>query len=419
MNILILTTLYQEPDDAKNAATTPVVHNFAREWVKMGHRVVVIHNFNVFLKPLYYVPKALQDIISNKLGFRVSLNVEQRRELNYIKDGVTVYKIPILKIIPMGSYSTHQLNRQWNRILKALSTIGFVPDIVVGHAENPQIWQLYMAKKEFVNTRTGIVFHGIEYLQRKNFEKWKDVYLESIDSYGFRSLNILKKAEEVIGFSNDYFLCPSGIADEYVGKFPQKSRVIRKLLFVGQLIERKHPETILDALSEMKDKDYELTIVGIGSQKEMLEKKASTCGLNVSFTGQLPHKEVLELMRENDCFIMISEAEVFGLVYLEALSQGCITIAAKDEGMDGIIRNGYNGFLCQAGNKHELGMILNYISNMKDCEIETMRRNGFDTAKQYSESEVARQYLLKLEGGVILIQYCLHLTRHWQREVAS
>ena len=37
---------------------------------------------------------------------------------------------------------------------------------------------------------------------------------------------------------------------------------------------------------------------------------------------------------------MISELETFGLVYIEAMAAGCITIASRNEGFDGIIKDG-------------------------------------------------------------------------------
>ena len=55
---------------------------------------------------------------------------------------------------------------------------------------------------------------------------------------------------------------------------------------------------------------------------------------------------------------MISKEETFGLVYLEAMSMGCITIASKNEGMEGIIIDGENGFLCTAGDDDELASII-------------------------------------------------------------
>ena len=46
--------------------------------------------------------------------------------------------------------------------------------------------------------------------------------------------------------------------------------------------------------------------------------------------------------------------KTFGLVYLEAMARGCITVASRDEGFDGIIQDGVNGFLCKSGDETEL-----------------------------------------------------------------
>ena len=52
-------------------------------------------------------------------------------------------------------------------------------------------------------------------------------------------------------------------------------------------------------------------------------------------------------MRESDIFILPSRNETFGMVYMEAMASGCITVCSKNDGVDGIIRDGINGFLCE------------------------------------------------------------------------
>lgn len=395
MNILILTTLYQEPDDCSDAVTTPVVHNFAKEWVKQGHQVIVIHNYNIFLKIFYMVPKKVMNKITNRLGYRVSLDLLQRKDLTYKKDGVTVYKLTILKIIPQGAYQDKKLKNQLNKILNILENENFIPDIILAHAENPQIYQLYYLKQNFPKAITSIVFHGIEYLQRPTFKKWLEVYYPSIDCYGFRSRGIYQKAQNVIDFQGKYFLCPSGIADEYVNnQLAPKKNDIYHILFVGQLISRKHVDTIIHAISYFNDDHYNLTIIGEGNDKErLIELTKKKNFKNVEFKGKLAHSLVIDEMNKADCFIMVSEAEVFGLVYLEAMSQGCITVASTGEGIDGVIEDKKNGFLCRAGNIEDLIKVLQYIRNMTKEELKAMRESAFFTAKQYSESIVAEKYL--------------------------
>ena len=395
MNILVLTTLYQEPDDCPDAVTTPVVHNFAKEWVRQGHHVIVIHNYNIFLKALYMMPSKIINKITNRLGYRISLDLSQRKDLAYQKDGVHIYKSTILKVIPQGAYPNRQLKHQVNKIQHILEKENFIPDIILAHAENPQIYQLYYLKQKFQKAITSIVFHGIEYLQRPGFTKWLKVYYPSIDCYGFRSQGIYFKAQKTLNFHNKYFLCPSGIANDYVNTPPAlENKSIYRILFVGQLISRKHVDTIIHAVSAIRDNCYSLTIVGDGNDKKLLMELAENKKLEkVIFKGKLPHSSVIDEMRKADCFIMISENEVFGLVYLEAMSQGCITIASKGEGIDGIIQDKKNGFLCKAGDVDDLIKVLQYIRNMSRTDLDSMRKKAFLTARQYNESSVAEKYL--------------------------
>jgi len=56
MKILVLTSVYPQPDDDKYTGVTPVVHYYAKEWAKAGHDVLVIHNANKFILPVYHQP---------------------------------------------------------------------------------------------------------------------------------------------------------------------------------------------------------------------------------------------------------------------------------------------------------------------------------------------------------------------------
>ena len=90
MKILVLTTIYKDIDDPTDAATTPVVHNFAKEWVAAGHEVILVHNFNIFPKILYYVTQLIWDKLSAKKGLRTILSLNQTFDVSYERDGVKV-----------------------------------------------------------------------------------------------------------------------------------------------------------------------------------------------------------------------------------------------------------------------------------------------------------------------------------------
>ena len=51
-----------------------------------------------------------------------------------------------------------------------------------------------------------------------------------------------------------------------------------------------------------------------------------------------PGDSAQTIIHNADCFVMVSSREAFGLVYVEAMAKGCIVIATKGQGMDGIIK---------------------------------------------------------------------------------
>ena len=128
--------------------------------------------------------------------------------------------------------------------------------------------------------------------------------------------------------------------------------------------------------------------------KEREEKKLDDNLRNKVFLkGRLERNEIKNYLNKSDVFVMISKHETFGLVYLEAMAAGCITIASKNEGFDGIIKDGVNGFLCEAGNTDELTSIINRINSMSKEDLEIISNNAQTTAKQMTDSQVAAAYI--------------------------
>ena len=81
------------------------------------------------------------------------------------------------------------------------------------------------------------------------------------------------------------------------------------------------------------------------------------------------------------------------------MSMGCIPIASRDEGFDGRIRDGINGFLCKAGDVEELAMVLNKINQMSPIELQRISCNAVITANNFTDTEVAKRYI----GDIIKI----------------
>ncbi len=134
--ILLLTSIYPSSDSTKG--TTPVVHHFCKQWVKQGHQVVVIHNDNKYLLIFYFLPDFVKNYITSKYGV-IFPNIKMRKSADVLRDNVRVFRRPMLKLIPFGLFSNYQLKKQLKEIKIILKNEDFIPDVITGHWENPQI----------------------------------------------------------------------------------------------------------------------------------------------------------------------------------------------------------------------------------------------------------------------------------------
>lgn len=400
MRILVMTSVYPSPLDQRGVSTTRVVHYFARQWVEMGHEVVVVFNANQYPRVFWLLPQRLRSLLMSRLSF-VPLVSDRGCDLDYEIDGVRVLRYPMLKLIPRGLFLPSQIDRQSNKIVAGLAQIGFSPDIILGHWDNPQL-QLLVRLKAHYQVRTGLVFHGLRNITHPLWGRVLRRYIPSIDTIGFRSVSMQRHFHAVFGRVNKEFLCFSGIPDEYVEHMPpvDKRRKfeegICRYIYVGSLIRRKYPDVVIRSLAELRrESGFELTIVGDGPMRSDLERLCSRLGVDhcVRFLGYRPRTEVIELMRNSDCFIMASRDEVFGLVYLEAMLQGCLVVCGKGEGIDGIIVDRVNGFTCEPGSVKQLVLTLDRIEKLGSDEKMRVSERARATALRFTDSQVARDYL--------------------------
>ena len=152
---------------------------------------------------------------------------------------------------------------------------------------------------------------------------------------------------------------------------------------------------MIEAVEKIKNTNVTVRIVGDGPLRDDLTNLASSLGLSnrITFMGKISRDKLQEEMHRCMMFVLISEHEVFGLVYLEAMLQGCIVIASRESGVDGIIVDGVNGFLCESGNSEELSNIITKVAKMSIPERKQISAKAQQTALNFSDSKVAERYL--------------------------
>ena len=397
-NILVLTPLYPAKDLPKE--NTPVVHYFTRQWVKEGYNVVVIHYPYNFPKLVLNLVKPFLGRIKQYFGMAV-LRTTYLKETEYELEGVRVKRIPLKKTKPHGRYSKKEIQLGFDRAVQYLEIIGYVPDVITSHWANPTFDLI-----PFFKERYGVPACYVDHLAGRDivntYKEDAEKLINNIDLIGYRSRYIKNTFEQLYGSQKPSFFCYSGIPEEFLPKQTHKRTFdkVKNFVYVGTLIKRKYPAEILPALCEVfGDDDFTMRYIGRGNEeveirnqitKYQVEKKVEIC-------GYMPREDVVKNLDQSDVFVMISKNETFGLVYLEAMARGCITIASWREGFDGIIEDGVNGFLCEAGDKNDLARVINRIRQMAVAELNQISENAMVTARKLTDKNVAMQYLNNLQ----------------------
>ena len=393
-NILLLTNIYPMNDPSYDG--TPVCHFFTREWVKSGYNVRVVHFMSLFPRPYYWAGRMFGDVIAAKTGC-VTYSHPSRHAQNYEVEGVPVLYVPIVKYIPHSNFAFRRIQAAFGHVCQELANEGFVPDVVTAHFPLPQLEMLFLFKQKFPAVKTCMVLHGdgsqIPTIYKENSQR----YMEAVDVWGFRSMAFKQQFEVLFGAKAKEFLCYSGIPEQFL-RHEEKSfaQGVRKFVFVGSLFKLKNVDVTIKALHQaFPAGDFEFHVVGSGAEESSLRSLVEELGLRtqVVFHGQVKREEAQQIMNNADCFVMVSSREAFGLVYVEAMAKGCITVATKGQGIDGVIVDGENGFLCESNNVEALAATLKHIRSLSAEQLRLVSRKAVDTACELTDAKVAAHYL--------------------------
>lgn len=395
-NILLLSTIYPLPKDNQG---TYVCHYFTREWVKMGYNVRVVHYQTVYPAPFYWVARLNRKKIAARTGAVVY--TERDKGGSYQMDGVPVKRIPLFKPIPHGGYTRRTINKSIKEITDWLGQDDFTPDVIIGHFPNPQIEVVNLLHDHYPQSKTCIVMHGDIEIAKKVYGDRLVELCKKIDVWGFRNPAVQRGFEIRVMKVDKAFMCYSGIPEDYIttSNAHHFDNPVSKVVYVGEMIERKYPVEVMTALENAyPDGNYQLTYVGNGSLLEKIKGQVNSGMVKgkVNVLGKIPRDSIKAQYDDADIMVMISKWEAYGLVYLEAMSRGCITIASRNEGFDGIIVDGENGFLCKAGDVDELASIFQRIGLMPKEEKLFISRKAIETARSLTDYMVAKTYLNNL-----------------------
>ena len=170
-------------------------------------------------------------------------------------------------------------------------------------------------------------------------------------------------------------------------KFPQKAYYNNgseylKVLFLGQMVQRKGLSYLLKAIKALSTKTVELTIVGRGQIDEPLLKEYGAF-INFNIVKGLSHDALVQCFHDHDVMVLPSLVEGFGHVILEAMSSGLPIICTKNTAGPDLFISGHEGLVVPIRDSDAIASAVeNFIRNKGKTEF--MGRQAADTAREFT-----------------------------------
>lgn len=229
-------------------------------------------------------------------------------------------------------------------------------NVIHAHGEIAGLAGIFVSKK--LKIPSVITIHGVDTCYRK----WKGLagkmfchMLNQASRIIFVGSSLQKHFQSIIDIDRRCHVIYNGVRlptiQRNVDTSIRNNQIIR-LISVSNLHEEKGIALTLKALTILKNREirnWTYIIVGSGYQKKQLEKiiLKHNLELHIQFVGACSHHAVYDHLQNAHVFCLPSYREAFGIVYLEAMVNGLLTIGVKDQGPQAFIENGKTGILVE------------------------------------------------------------------------
>ncbi|MGM9934851.1 glycosyltransferase [uncultured Clostridium sp.] len=319
--------------------------------------------------------------------------IKEKRGVQFsVEDNLNTYRYKDFNYFPKNPLMFKSFNRRMDKLYREIVKKEGKVDIIHAHSA---FWGGIAA--QYISSKYNIPLVLTEHSSLKYAKYVRDSYKKYV-------YNAYDKADVLIAVGN-------GLKNEMEHYTHNDIRVINNMVDLRRfnadaanikqegnkfslfscafLEEGKGMENLIKAFSTcFKGKDAVLKIGGDGSLKGKLEELIKEYGMEnqIYLLGALSRDEVSKEMKSCDCFVLASEHETFGVVYIEALACGKPVIGTYNGGADDIIKD-YNGIIIEKNN----------IGKLKDALIQM--KNDYRT---YDENEIREKTILSYSEEVLV-----------------
>lgn len=312
--------------------------------------------------------------------FPAKAKVQVRQQPEY--DVIQVYYPQSRIFSPLTSYYYYKYALP--KLKEVLDS--FDPDIIHVHdcRHIPELlcMQDLLAKHP---ARKILTVHNIKTLPENTERPWlKSIYRNTLpkayrvwDKVLFVNQRLLERMREIVPSHKSLYIGNAIIpvpecTEDSLSHIKQKIKSKNfNILSVGNLVNTKGFDILIQAFAQLRSRypDMSLTIIGSGNQHKKLINQIVSLGLEeqINMIPAQPNEIVRNCYKCFDLFALPSYSETFGIVYLEAMEAGLPVIGVRGQGIDGVVRDGVNGLLCEPRNVSDLVSKIRWVINNREA----------------------------------------------------
>jgi phosphatidylinositol alpha-mannosyltransferase len=238
-----------------------------------------------------------------------------------------------------------------------------------------------------------------ETLMSRTFAKVVTPYTKSVLKYLHSFTAVSEAAMEYLRTMTDQpvSIIPNGIdLKNFHAPRQHIDRKVKKILYIGRLEKRKGVNYLLRAFAVLlqKNPNVQLVIAGDGVDRQKLENLCNELDIreHVEFLGFITETKKKQLLRSCDLFCSPAVyGESFGIVLLEAMASGLVTVAGNNPGYSSVLHG--LGSISLVNPKHvdEFAHRLNLLLEERDLR-KLWRMWAHTNVPQYDYPNVVKQY---------------------------
>lgn len=178
---------------------------------------------------------------------------------------------------------------------------------------------------------------------------------------------------------HDAALVPNGVDRTQFDSTPRAKSPVPTIGFVYSPMLWKGCETAFKAIELARREVPNLRVICFGSS--MIRRSAAPLPTNIEFHLRPEQRQIPDLYRQADCWLVSSTSEGFGMPGLEAQACHCPVVSTRCGGPEDYVSHGENGYLVDVGDAADMARRIVDVVGRDDASWRAMSESAYATSR--------------------------------------